>query len=213
MLFTSLLEAKEFSQDKSTKEYGVYFLIPEGEVKNKALDISKRLGNDITPHITVLQTVCNQQTVLDIQRELNIWSESQRVFSIQFQDKIVGNDDGKTFWNIQDLKKLSEINKDLSSKLENLRDGVSVQVKNKLHTFSNQELIDYKKYGRQSYVPGNNNPHITVSYTTDDKLFIDQISRELKNKIFKQEITEVSFGEIDDSGNIVKTISTYKLVK
>jgi hypothetical protein len=59
MLFTSLLEAKEFSQDKSTKEYGVYFLIPEGEVKNKALDISKRLGNDITSHITVLQTVCN----------------------------------------------------------------------------------------------------------------------------------------------------------
>ncbi|NDK10357.1 hypothetical protein GW846_06310 [Candidatus Gracilibacteria bacterium] len=193
------------------KEYGIYFKIPDGKVKDCALSIAKKHGSNITPHITVLQAVFLEDSLKEVHKNLRSWANAQKPLKIIFKKKLEKGGGGNTFWNVQTESPLHDANSALTEVIDPLRDGILDQVKKNMPYFSNTELKNIEKYGRHFNVPGANQPHITVAYGVQNFQLINEISTQIENIDTTQILDEISLGEIDSQGNIIETLQTYKL--
>ncbi len=106
---------------------------------------------------------------------------------------------------------LHKINEVLTAQIDPLRDGFLGQIEKNMDSFSELELSNINKYGRHFNVPGSNQPHITVAYGIQDETLMNEVSTELEEKDCAQLISEISIGEIDERGNIVKTLKSFTL--
>ena len=139
-----LLSSIESKFSEITKEYGIYFKIPNGQIKEKSLNISREYKScPITPHITVLQIGLYEKTLLKVQKILQGWVKNQKHFRITFEEKIEFGGGGNTFWNIKTNAHLHEFNKELCGLIDPLRDGSPI-----LYGFKN---LSY------SYIAGHSN--------------------------------------------------------
>lgn len=193
------------------KEYGIYFKIPDGKVKDFSLSVAKKHGSNITPHITVLQAVFSEESLKEVHKRLLSWANAQKPLTIIFKKEIEKGGGGNTFWNVQTESPLHEANSVLTAVIDPLRDGLLNQVEKNMDSFSSAELKNIKKYGRHFNVPGANQPHITVAYGVQNVQLINEISTQIENIDTTQILDKISFGEIDRQGNIIETLQTYKL--
>ncbi|NRA89553.1 MAG: 2'-5' RNA ligase family protein [Simkaniaceae bacterium] len=185
--------------------------MPDGNVKELALSVAKKHGSNITPHITVLQSVFSEESLANVIEKLDVWARKNKPFKINFYKKIERGGGGNTFWNVMSVDHLHKINEVLTAQIDPLRDGFLGQIEKNMDSFSELELSNINKYGRHFNVPGSNQPHITVAYGIQDETLMNEVSTELEEKDCAQLISEISIGEIDERGNIVKTLKSFTL--